>query len=156
MNKTVWFGVFVLILIAVGGIFYFWQDQEEVSDPETVVKEVEVVEKEEEEKPAEIEVKEEEKKVPVALEVKAKNFEFVPSRLEVQEGDQVTINFICEEGAHNLVLDEFEVETEVLEKDESVTVEFTADQVGEFEYYSSDEDDRDLGLVGTLVVKAKE
>ena len=54
---------------------------------------------------------------------------------------------------HNFSLDEFAVESEVVAEGESTTIEFLADQVGEFEYYCNIGQHRQNGQVGTLIVE---
>ena len=82
------------------------------------------------------------------------NYRFNPAEIRVKKGDKVRITFSSEEGFHDLVLDEFNVATKRFRSDEGEeTVEFVADQIGEFEYYCSVGDHRARGQVGKLVVE---
>ncbi len=90
----------------------------------------------------------------VTIEVSGKNFEFTPSEITVKQGQTVTINFTSEDGGpHDLVIDEFDVATEQVASGETSSVTFVADQAGEFEYYCSVGNHREMGMVGTLVVE---
>ncbi len=72
----------------------------------------------------------------------------------VQQGDTVEVTFCVTGGTHDWVVDEFDAATDVISAgDECSTVEFVADQVGEFEYYCSIGNHRAEGMVGTLIVE---
>lgn len=81
------------------------------------------------------------------------NFKFVPSELRVKKGNKVKIVFQNQEGTHNLRLDEFNVTTKVIQGGETDTVEFTADKLGQFAYYCSIGNHRQMGMAGTLTVE---
>ncbi|MDX1535976.1 MAG: cupredoxin domain-containing protein [Candidatus Spechtbacterales bacterium] len=82
------------------------------------------------------------------------NYYYTTDEIRVKKGDTVRITFSSEEGFHDLVLDEFDVATERYRPGEGEeTVEFVADQAGEFEYYCSVGDHREKGQVGTLIVE---
>lgn len=89
------------------------------------------------------------------FDVSGVNYAFTPARLTVYQGDEVTVNFKSIQGFHDFVVDEFEgaVTPQVNPEDGTVSVTFTADQVGEFEYYCSVGNHRQRGMVGTLVVE---
>jgi nitrite reductase (NO-forming) len=74
--------------------------------------------------------------------------------LTVNVGDTVTITVINGDPvAHDLTLDEFDVKTEQLtDKDQQVTISFTATTPGDFVYYCSLPGHRDIGMYGTLHV----
>lgn len=72
----------------------------------------------------------------------------------VQQGDTVAVTLCVTEGNHDWVVDEFDVATDVVGADgDCSTVEFVADQVGEFEYYCSVGNHRAEGMYGALVVE---
>lgn len=85
--------------------------------------------------------------------VRGNNFEFDVTEMRVNKGDTVRVTFVNEEGMHDWMLDEFDVGTPILQAGGSETVEFVADQAGEFEYYCSVGDHRQMGMVGTLIVE---
>ena len=79
-------------------------------------------------------------------------FYFKADRLTVKKGDTVKIHFVNDEGTHDFVLDEFNVETPVINAGETADVEFVADKAGTFEYYCSVGNHRAMGMVGKLTV----
>lgn len=84
--------------------------------------------------------------------VRGSNFAFAPSTLNVNQGDQVVINFINDSGTHDLKIDEFGAATPVITGGQNATISFTADKTGTFEYYCSVGNHRQMGMVGTLTV----
>jgi plastocyanin len=73
----------------------------------------------------------------------------------VQEGDTVEVTLCVTGGSHDWTVDEFDAATDMVsEGDECSTVEFVADEVGEFEYYCSVGNHREEGMVGLLIVEA--
>lgn len=89
----------------------------------------------------------------VEIVVKGGNFLFAPNSIKVKQGDKVNINFINDEGFHDLKIDEYAVATKILKKGESEVVSFIADKKGSFEYYCSVGTHRQMGMTGTLVVE---
>ena len=85
--------------------------------------------------------------------VSGKNFSFSVGEIRVKQGDTVRINFTSAEGTHDWVVDKFDAKTKRVNTNESVSVEFIADQTGIFEYYCSVGSHRALGMVGNLVVE---
>ena len=71
----------------------------------------------------------------------------------VNEGDEVLIELVSEGGTHDFVIDEFDVATEMISEGETDAVQFTADQVGEFEYYCSVGTHRADGMYGNFIVE---
>ncbi|MBI4708589.1 MAG: hypothetical protein HY764_00035 [Candidatus Portnoybacteria bacterium] len=83
------------------------------------------------------------------------NYEFLPKEIRVEEGDRVRINFASVEGTHNWGIDEFDIRTRDAQTGLATGVEFVANQVGVFEFYSSVGDDRQRGMEGRVIVEAK-
>lgn len=81
------------------------------------------------------------------------NFSFTPNEIKVKKGDTVKINFTNQGGTHDLVIDEFNVRTKLVQSGESDTVEFVADKAGTFEFYCSVANHRAMGMVGKLIVE---
>ncbi|MGY6530837.1 MAG: cupredoxin domain-containing protein [Cyanobacterium sp.] len=80
--------------------------------------------------------------------------EEVNPTLFVPLGSTMEITLCSTGGTHDWVVDELGVATEqVSEGGECSTVEFTADQVGQFEYYCSVGNHREEGMVGVLIVE---
>lgn len=87
------------------------------------------------------------------FEVEGNNFTFSLKQIKVQQGDKVKIVFKNIEGFHDLIIDEFAVNTGQIRAGESKTVEFTADKAGTFEYYCSVGQHRANGMFGQLIVE---
>lgn len=85
--------------------------------------------------------------------VSGSNFAFSPTTLTVNEGDRVRITFKNVEGTHDLRLDEFAVNTGIIQGPAERTVEFVANKKGSFEYYCSIGQHRQMGMKGTLTVQ---
>jgi heme/copper-type cytochrome/quinol oxidase subunit 2 len=76
---------------------------------------------------------------------------FSVNRIEVKKGDTVQLKVTNIKGMHDFVIDELNVRAETPEGKETI-VAFTADKVGEFKYYCSKFNHRQIGQEGTLVV----
>ena len=78
--------------------------------------------------------------------------------LVVNQGDTVKITVINGDPTlHDLKIDEFGVDTgQLITIDQTVTVEFVADQAGEFTYYCSVPGHREIGMKGLVRVVASE
>ena len=70
---------------------------------------------------------------PRELQVIAKKYEFVPARLEVVQGETVRIVVRSEDSKHGFGIKQLDVKTEVPKTGEPATIEFVADEAGEFE-----------------------
>jgi plastocyanin len=79
------------------------------------------------------------------------NFAFTPTTMTVNRGDRVKITFQSQ-GTHDLVVEGYNVRTNILSAGQSQTIEFVANQSGSFEYYCSVGNHRQMGMKGTLVV----
>ena len=86
--------------------------------------------------------------------IEASNYEFSITEITANRGDTVTVEMTSTEGMHDFVIDEFDVQSEVVNSGGSTLVTFTIpeDASGSFEYYCSIGNHRDLGMVGTLTV----
>lgn len=71
----------------------------------------------------------------------------------VNEGDVVVVELLVTGGTHDFVIDEFDAATEILFEGETDTVQFVADQIGEFEYYCSVGTHRAEGMHGNFIVE---
>ena len=85
--------------------------------------------------------------------VDGSSYRFSPNILSVNKGDIVRINFVNSEGKHDLKIDGYNIGTKVIDGGQSDVLEFTADKTGEFEYYCSIGEHRQMGMVGKIVVK---
>lgn len=85
--------------------------------------------------------------------VTGSNFKYDLTEMKVNKGDTVRITFKSGSGFHDLVIDEYDVATKQLQSGGEETIEFVADQAGEFEYYCSFGTHRQMGMAGTLTVE---
>ncbi len=83
----------------------------------------------------------------------SENFTFSMDQIKVKKGDKVKIVLDNKVGMHDLVIDEYDARTKVLNGAGTDSIEFTADKTGEFEYYCSVGKHREMGMKGTLIVE---
>jgi len=86
------------------------------------------------------------------IKITSKGLTFDIKEIKVKTGDTVRITFTNGGGTHDLIIDEFNVGTEVLRSGKSETIEFKVTQPGEYVYYCSVGKHRELGMWGTLKV----
>lgn len=86
------------------------------------------------------------------INVEGYNYRFEPSEIILKKGEKVRIRFKSEEGFHDLVSDELGIATQKLREDERDEIFITVNELGEFEFYCSVGDHRDLGMIGTIRV----
>ena len=92
---------------------------------------------------------------PRVIEIVAKRYDFVPSSIEVMQGEPVTIVVSSGDGFHGFGIKAFDISKEIA-RGETVTIEFTPDVAGEFpilctEYCGEGHEE----MKGVLVVKAQ-
>jgi len=83
----------------------------------------------------------------------AKNFEYSQKEIKVRKGERVRIELEISEGFHDWVVDELGARTEAVGAGKKVSVEFTADKAGVFEFYCSVGKHRQMGMVGKFMVE---
>lgn len=93
---------------------------------------------------------------PRTIEVTATRFAFEPSRIEVAEGERITLVVTSGDGVHGVEIKKFKVNKKIPRGGKPVTIEFVASAAGEFpilcsEYCGEGHED----MKGTLVVSAK-
>jgi len=154
--KNIIIGAIIVLLLVAAGVWYFAEEETELVDPNDQ-EQVETNDDPEVNDDTDVNDDPEEATGEVAeIEVIANNFEFSETEIRVTEGDTVRLTLVNEEGTHDWVVDEFAAATEVLAAGEQETIEFVADEVGEFEYYCSVGNHRDMGMVGSLIVEPQE
>ncbi|KKS17610.1 MAG: Blue (Type 1) copper domain protein [candidate division WWE3 bacterium GW2011_GWC1_41_7] len=89
----------------------------------------------------------------ITVELEAGSFYYRPEGITVPVGSRVKIVMTAADTMHNFNIDELGVKIPITREGSTSTVEFTADQVGEFEYYCSVGQHRQNGQVGTLIVE---
>jgi plastocyanin len=85
--------------------------------------------------------------------LEAGNFYFKPSEVRVKQGDKVRITINSVSMMHDLVIDELNTRTPIVQSGNTGVAEFTADTKGTFEFYCSVGQHRQNGMVGTLIVE---
>ncbi|GIW57417.1 MAG: hypothetical protein KatS3mg083_362 [Candidatus Dojkabacteria bacterium] len=83
----------------------------------------------------------------------ASNFRYDVKEIRVRQGDTVKVTLKIAEGFHDFVLDDYNVRTKQLSAGQEDTIEFVAAKKGEFEYYCSIGNHRQMGMVGKLIVE---
>lgn len=93
---------------------------------------------------------------PRSIEVVATRFAFEPSRIEVTEGERITLVVKSGDGVHGIEIKKFKIKKKVPRGGDPITIEFVASAAGEFpilcsEYCGDGHED----MKGMLVVAAK-
>lgn len=78
---------------------------------------------------------------------------FEPNEIRVKAGEPVIINLINNEGMHDFVIDVLRVKSKTLKAGDTQTLTFTVDKPGEYEYYCSINNHKEMGMVGKLIVE---
>lgn len=81
------------------------------------------------------------------------NFYFVPNKITVNKGDQVTLVMTNAGGVHNINIDALGVKSSTIKTGEATAVTFTASKTGSFVYYCSITGHKAKGMWGTLTVQ---
>lgn len=85
--------------------------------------------------------------------IEAGSFYYTPNEIRVKKGETVKIIMKSADMMHDFNIDELGVKLPITKSGETNTVEFTADTIGEFEFYCSVGQHRANGQVGTLIVE---
>lgn len=88
----------------------------------------------------------------VEVEMTGEDFRFSTDEISVKVGETVRVVLTANDMPHDFVIDEFDVNSGVANPGETVEVEFTPTEAGEFEFYCSVGQHRANGMVGTLTV----
>jgi cytochrome c oxidase subunit II len=90
------------------------------------------------------------------IEIIAKRYEFVPSSVEVVQGERVRLVVKSGDGLHGFGIKQFDVSKEI-PRDATVNIDFTPDMAGEFPILCTEFcGDGHEQMKGVLVVKARE
>lgn len=84
--------------------------------------------------------------------VDGSSYTYNPSTITANKGDAVKIIFKDTDSRHDLVIDGYNLRTDVIGPGKTDTIEFVADKVGTFEYYCSLPGHKAQGMTGKLVV----
>lgn len=144
----------VVLILAIGGVFYFASNSRVPIPSETVFPNAEAPRNTEATSGSAGEVGQYNPPSSVKVfTVAAENFAFSPKTISVKKGDTVKIIFKNTEGLHDFVIDELNARTEILKAGEEETIQFVASKSGTFEFYCSVQSHREMGMVGTFKVE---
>ena len=87
------------------------------------------------------------------ISVEGGSYYFKPNEIRVKKDQKVRIELKAVSLMHDFVIDELNVRTEIVQSGDTGVVEFTPDQAGEFEFYCSVGNHRQLGMIGKLIVE---
>lgn len=87
------------------------------------------------------------------IEIEAGSFYFNPKEIRVKKGEKVKIVLKSVSMMHNFVIDELNMRIPITKAGQTSTIEFTLNRVGEFEYYCSVGQHRQMGQIGKLLVE---
>ena len=94
---------------------------------------------------------------PRVIEVVAKRFAWEPSEIQVTVGERVRLVLRTADGLHGIELKKFKIAKEIPRGNKPVTVEFTADEAGRFQFLCSEYcGDGHDDMKGVLVVLARD
>ncbi len=86
------------------------------------------------------------------VKVEAGSYYYKPNVITVKKGEKVKIEMTAADMMHDFNIDELGVRIPITRAGSTTSVEFTADKVGEFEFYCSVSNHRRMGQVGKLIV----
>jgi len=85
--------------------------------------------------------------------VQASNYKFSPTTITVKQGEKTRIVLKNSDGMHDFKVDELNIATAVIQGGQEDFVEFTADKPGQYEFYCSVGNHRQMGMKGKLIVQ---
>lgn len=86
----------------------------------------------------------------------AEKYRFTPNNLTFEAGKPITIILTSIDGDHSFDVDSLNVHSSEAGKGKSVVVEFTADQLGQYEFYCGHGNHKQRGMTGRLEITAKQ
>ena len=147
MNNKIIITILVLLLVIIGVFLIFRSGNNGSIENEQIFIEEEEITEEEEEIVQEVIIKE------FSIDG-ISGYRFSVNEIRVNHGDLVRINFKnIDSMPHDIVIDEFNVATTILNKDQSEIIEFIASERGIYEYYCSVGSHRERGMVGKLIIE---
>jgi cytochrome c oxidase subunit 2 len=91
------------------------------------------------------------------IDVIASRFKFEPATITVTRGDRIRLRLHSSDRTHGIAIKAFRVKALIPKRDETVTVDFVADQAGTFDFTCSEYcGTGHAGMKGKLVVLASE
>ena len=87
--------------------------------------------------------------------VKAFSYGYLPATINLTVGEKVEFEVTSLDVDHTFTIDDLDIDIKA-KGGQTATLEYTPKVAGTYEFYSSESDQKDAGMVGTLVVKEKE
>ncbi len=141
-------GAVLLVVLVLGGFLYMSksktstemaniQTQEPIStDTQTSTPEAEIT-------PTDFQV----------ITVEGGSYYYKPNEIRVKKGQKIKLTLKSVDMMHDFNIDALAVHVPVTKAGSTTTVEFTANTVGEFEYYCSVANHKKMGQIGKLIVE---
>jgi plastocyanin len=85
--------------------------------------------------------------------VEAGSYYFEPNEINVKVGDTVRIEMTSVDMMHDLVIDDLGVRMPITQMGQTASIEFTAEEAGEYQFYCSVADHRQRGQIGKFIVE---
>ena len=82
----------------------------------------------------------------------AYNFFFSQSEIVFKKGQNVNIDLYSADGQHDIYIEGYNIQSTVVDTNNKTNLKFTADKAGEFAFYSSVGNQKELGLSGKIIV----
>lgn len=86
------------------------------------------------------------------VEISASKYEFKPRELKLKAGQPVTVVLTSTGGSHSFHVDALNVHSAEAGDGKTITVEFTADRPGTYEFYCAHGDHKEKGMTGRLEI----
>lgn len=154
MNKKLILGVTAIVVLAGLGYFVFKNSAtESKSLPVTANETKDVTDTQAAETTSSAKPTAEARSSVKEFTVEGSNYKFSPSEIRVKKGDTVKITFKDDDGSHNLVIEGYNVKTNIIGPGSEDTVTFLADKSGSFKYFCSVGEHAELGMTGTFIVE---
>lgn len=83
----------------------------------------------------------------------ASNFKYDVTEIRAKAGEPLTIAVTNDEGFHDLVIDELEVNSGMIPAGETMELEIPTDKPGTYEFYCSVGEHRAMGMKGMLIIE---
>lgn len=162
MNKSIILVIVLVILLAGGGVWYYITvknqaqsvDNQILNNPANTESQNQNANLDKNQNNQDTTSTQNNQQIAKEFTVRASNFKFSPNQITVNKDDVVRITLINDSNSpHALKIDAFNIATKTLNTGESATIQFTANQKGNFNFYCPVDGHRDLGMTGSLMVQ---
>lgn len=154
MNKTVWVGLGILVIIVAVGGYLLYGRSGAYQTPSSNPTENATGTYGPSQAPGITSPSASPTGVTKKFTVTAKEYSFTPSTITVNQGDNVVITFKnMGTFSHNLTIGDLNLATNTISPGQSATLTFIAGQPGTYAFYCTVDGHRDMGMQGSLEVK---